>query len=153
MVRWCRYLFCFARFLQQNRLSSLRFRPCNQKKRGKRDLAQSPMIFLPTSEPESLLEAIKSAIDAHRIRTWSYDDDGDFTHTAEQWKQSAWLSPKLSNDGLRFYILPPADAQISRQIYAIYHGRFIEMALRHFDSHLSGYASASPFPEGEDQIE
>lgn len=111
------------------------------------------MIFLPTDEPDSLLKAIKDAIDDHRIKTWSYDEDGDFTHTAEQWRRMAWLSPQANSDGLRFYIFPPADAHISQQIYAVYHGRFIEMALRHFDSRLSGYASASPFPEGDDQIE
>ena len=111
------------------------------------------MITLPTSDPTGLLTAIRDKIDAKSIRTWSYDADGDFTHTAEQWNDTAWLSPHVEDDRLEFFILPPRGTTLSTTTYAIFHGRFIEMALRHFDRLLSAPASASPFPMGADLVE
>jgi hypothetical protein len=44
-----------------------------------------------TDNPSGLLAAFKKAIDKGHVATWAYDHDGDFTHTATQWKNSAWL--------------------------------------------------------------
>lgn len=38
-------------------------------------------IIIKTSAPAELLAAIKKEIDEEKIETWSYDSDGDFTHT------------------------------------------------------------------------
>jgi hypothetical protein len=110
------------------------------------------MITLPSLDPSDLLDRIKGAIDAKRIKTWAYDQDGDFTHTAEQWNQMAWLRPSVRDQELRLNIIPPADTHISSQVYAVYHGRFIEMILRHFDILLAGNAAASPLPSDKDRI-
>lgn len=110
------------------------------------------MILIPAGEPSRLLSDIKAAIDERRIRTWSYDDDDDFTHTAEQWTREAWLHPVLLERHLKMIIIPPRDTHISSTIYAIYHGRFVEMILRHFDHSLSGRISVSIDPEDEDQV-
>lgn len=111
------------------------------------------MIILPTADPAGLLAAIRKGIDSRSIRTWSYDADGDFTHTAEQWNDTAWLSPSIGEERLELFILPPRGTAISTATYAIFHGRFIEMALRHCDHLLSAAASASPFPMGADLVE
>lgn len=110
------------------------------------------MIILPTDDAEGLLAGMKEAIDRHRIKTWSYDDDGDFTHTAEQWNQLAWLRPDPSPSGLHLFIIAPTNTPVSRATYAVYHGRFIEMALRHFDGRLTASAQATPLPAGDDVI-
>jgi hypothetical protein len=103
------------------------------------------MVTIQTSTPQALLAAIKKAIDGKRIQTWSYDSDGDFTHTAPQWNRKAWLRPSVHSGTLALSILPPNGTALSKEVYAIYHGRFIEMVLAHFDTEFtSGSATAMP---------
>ena len=90
-------------------------------------------ISVETNSPGVLLAAIKKAIDGRHVETWQYDSDGDFTHSAAQWNRKAWLRPSTNAGELRLTILPPKNAVITSEIYAIYHGRFIEMLLAHFD--------------------
>jgi hypothetical protein len=104
-----------------------------------------------TVDPDELLSAIKSAIDEGHIETWSYDDDDDFTHTARQWEREAWMRPTIKDDQLIFNIVAPINSSITVEIYAIYHGRFIEMALAHVD-HLFSSACASAQAEDDDII-
>ncbi|HEY6230816.1 MAG TPA: hypothetical protein VIW64_06115 [Pyrinomonadaceae bacterium] len=91
-------------------------------------------IIVKTSSASELLKAIRKAIENKKIETWSYDSDGDFTHTPDQWNKKAWLRPKVYIGELRFGILAPQDTKMSTYIYGVYHGRFIEMLLSHFDS-------------------
>jgi hypothetical protein len=109
-------------------------------------------IHLKTTTPNKLLTAFKKAIDDGHIKTWSYDTDGDFTHTVDQWIRKAWLRPKVV-DGteLVLYLLKPKDVQLTSVVYAIYHGRFIESMLNHCDTLFSN-ASASALPESGDIV-
>jgi hypothetical protein len=107
-------------------------------------------IYFKTTTPRKLLATYKKAIDDGHVKTWAYDTDGDFTHTAEQWNRKAWLRPKIQEDtALALYILTPKDQTLSSEIYAIYHGRFIESILRHCDSFCSE-GRATAMPEGSD---
>jgi hypothetical protein len=90
-------------------------------------------IRVSTTQPSSLLAAIKKAIDARHVDTWSYDSDGDFTHTPVQWAKKAWLRPTLQSGALVLNILHPTGVSLSKEVYGVYHGRFIEMLLAHFD--------------------
>src|ERR1022692_170955 len=103
-------------------------------------------VHFKTSTPKKLLATYKKSIDDGHVKTWSYDDDGDFTHTAEQWSKKAWFRPKISvGEELIFYILTPKDTNLSSAIYAVYHGRFIESILRNCDALFElGCASAMP---------
>ena len=105
-------------------------------------------VHLKTKTPKKLLAAYKKAIDDGRVETWSYDRDGDFTHTAEQWSNRAWLRPKIKErEELVLHILAPRETELSSEIYAIYHGRFIESMLNHCDVlFIDGRASALPEP-------
>lgn len=105
-------------------------------------------IHFKTSTPKKLLSTYKKAIDDGHIRTWSYDCEGDFTHTTDQWSRKAWLRPKIiEREELILYILCPKEAELSSADYAVYHGRFIESMLRHCDSLFTeGLASAGPEP-------
>lgn len=94
-------------------------------------------IIIKTSSPSGLLSAIRTAIDDKKIETWSYDTDGDFTHTPPQWNKKAWLRPKVYSGELRLGILGPTGSTMSKLIYGVYHGRFIEMMLVHFDQSFS----------------
>jgi hypothetical protein len=109
-------------------------------------------VHFETTTPNKLLNAFKKAIDDGHIVTWSYDKDGDFTHTAEQWVKRAWLRPSVTRGvRLSFFIMPPRDATITSEVYAIYHGRFIESMLRHCDT-LFNEAKATSMPETGDQV-
>ena len=102
------------------------------------------VIFL-TSRPKALLSKFKKAIDDGHVTTWTYDVDGDFTHTPDQWRNKAWLRPRTSDGRLVLNTLPPASRPISRQVYGVYHGRFVESMLVHCDDGFSqGYATALP---------
>ena len=85
------------------------------------------------------------------IDTWSYNSDGDFTHTPPQWIHKAWLRPSTKADSLRLTIVSPRSKNISREVYAVYHGRFIEMLLALFDQ-LFAEAVASALPEQGDIV-
>jgi hypothetical protein len=94
-------------------------------------------LTIQTASPNALLTAIKHAIDEKHVETWSYDDDGDFTHTPTQWKNRAWLRPKVETGALRFGLLGQQGVAMTKLIYGVYHGRFIEMLLAHFDESFS----------------
>jgi hypothetical protein len=102
-------------------------------------------------KPNALLSAIKQAIDERKIQTWTYDSDGDFTHSAQQWNREAWFRPSVAQGALIFNIIPPQGKSVSTEIYGIYHGRFIEMLLVHFDEQLSN-ADATAMPTLADVV-
>ena len=104
-------------------------------------------VIVKTSNPSTLLKKIKKAIDDKKIDTWSYDDDGDFTHTPEQWRSKAWLKPKIYSSELRFGILGQKETKMTTYIYGIYHGRFIEMLLNHFDSDFTQASATAHITE------
>jgi hypothetical protein len=108
-------------------------------------------IVVNTNNPRGLLSAIKKAVDDDKVDTWSYDEDGDFTHTADQWNRRAWLRPHIREDRLVFNIFPPRAKTLSRVMYGIYHGRFIEMLLNHFDERFKE-VSATALPTSADMV-
>jgi hypothetical protein len=102
-------------------------------------------------DPPGLLRGIRSAIIEGHVTTWSVDQDGDFTHTPEQWKNHAWLRPRFESDRVIFNIVPPRKRPITKGDYAIYHGRFIEMLLAHFDTSFQ-VARATAMPALGDKV-
>lgn len=108
-------------------------------------------ILFKTQDPNILLKDFKKKIDDGIIQTWSYDQDGDFTHTPDQWKNKAWLKPKTENGSLVLSIINPKNQSISSLIYAVYHGRFVESMLLHCDSLFSN-ADISAYPSKNDKI-
>ena len=110
------------------------------------------MLSFGTTTPNALLAEIKKAIDEKKITTWSYDKSGDFTHTPDQWRAKAWLRPNVvAGSELRFGIIRPQSASVGNEVYAVYHGRFIEMMLAHFDTTF-GSGAASALPTAVDNI-
>jgi hypothetical protein len=83
--------------------------------------------------PSALLNNIKAKINDGSIDTWTVDADGDFTHSPAQWKKQAWLRPALFENRITFRIFPPKGKPVTRVIYGVFHGRFVEMLLTHFD--------------------
>jgi|SRR3989344_8523994 len=110
-------------------------------------------IKFKTNDPNKLLNSFKKAIDDGNIDTWSYDKDGDFTHTTSsgQWENKAWLRPKTRVGELLFIILSPKNTTLTSEVYAVYHGRFVESMLSHCDSLFSN-AETSALPADGDTI-
>ncbi len=104
-----------------------------------------------TNDPNKLLNTLRKAIDENKIVTWSYDKDGDFTHTTDQWKNKAWLRPRVGANELIFSIIGPVNTSISSLVYGIYHGRFTESMLVHFDDSFDS-AISSALPSDGDMI-
>jgi hypothetical protein len=90
-------------------------------------------IIITTSDPRRMLEAIKKAIREKHVETWAYND-GYFTHSPAQWRGQAFFKPSIIGEGLILNIIRPRDRNVSSEAYAVYHGRFIEMLLAHFDT-------------------
>ena len=90
-------------------------------------------IFVKTNDPFSLVNGIKQKIREHGIDTWSVDSDGDFTHNVEQWRYRAWIRYRIEQERIVFFVICRKDSNMSVTEYAVYHGRFVEMLLAHFD--------------------
>lgn len=94
-------------------------------------------IYFESANPAGLLAAFKNAIDKAQVVTWSYDKNGDFTHTPEQWKYRGWLRPSLSAGRLSMSFLGRSDEITTWQVYAVYHGRFVESMTAHCNAMFS----------------
>lgn len=108
-------------------------------------------INFDTTNPSGLLAAFKKAIDDKKVVTWSYDKDGDFTHTPEQWRFKAWLRPSIFNGRLIMNFLGNPSETTTKVVYGVYHGRFIESMLSHCDT-LFTAGSATAMPTNSDNI-
>jgi len=99
-------------------------------------------LRIKATNPQDLLNKIKAGIDEKRIETWRYitNSNGEyFTHVTpnKQWEGKAWLKPSVHGEQLVFNIVRPQDKKVSSKAYAVYHGRFAEMLLAHFDKEFS----------------
>ncbi len=101
--------------------------------------------------PEQLLRDIFEQIKNGVIDTWEIDSDGDLTHTPYQWKGEAWLRHYFVDSELIFGIVARRDRKMSKVIYGLYHGRFAEMLLTHFDTQIKEITISS-MPEEYDLI-
>lgn len=74
-------------------------------------------LIVYTSKPHGLLRHIKEAINEDKIKTWTVDSDGDFTHTPEQWNKMAWMrkSEIVEGEKLIFGILGRANSTLSKR--------------------------------------
>jgi hypothetical protein len=111
-------------------------------------------INVTTGNGQALLGAIFKGIDEKEVDTWRYEThDGVkyLTHSPDQWDQKEWLKATVAVPSLVLNIVKPKNTNISTVVYAVYHGRFIEMLLAHFDGQLSG-ASATAMPTAADVV-
>lgn len=106
------------------------------------------MITVLTTNPQALNAMIKKGIDEGHIKTWTYDKEGDYTHSETQWANRAWLRPVFANQQLKLIFLAPKNAIVEPVLRGIYHGRFIEMLISHFGNNFSiATATAVKAPE------
>jgi len=105
-------------------------------------------IHFTTTNAQALLKAFDDRISQveqkGKILTWEKSNDGKYyTHKATDWAKKAWLQPKIETSQLTFSIIHPNNANVSKLVYAYYHGHLIETFLSHFDQYfVNGVASA-----------
>jgi hypothetical protein len=108
-------------------------------------------IYFNTNNPAALLAAFKQGIERKEIVTWEIDPDGDFTHTPPQWRNQAWLRPVLGQDRLVLNIIGRNNTAMPLEVYAVYHGRFIEAMIRHCRQRFT-LAMATPLPTANESV-
>lgn len=109
-------------------------------------------INIATADPTALFSAIKKAINEGHVETWQFDQNGYLTHSPSQWRNLAWLKPSIQQGTLTLNIIRPKDGHVSSEIYAVYHGRFIEMVLAHFDKMFTSADASAMAPYVQDLI-
>jgi hypothetical protein len=109
------------------------------------------MIRVTTTNGNSLVNGIYNAIRSGSVVTWKANADGYITHSAAsgQWENKAWFKPRIVEGGVIFNIFRPQGMSISKEVYAIYHGRCAEMLLAHFDTWLSAIMITALAGEGD----
>lgn len=95
------------------------------------------MLVVETSTPKKLLRDLKGAVSCGKIRVWDRDEEGDFTHTATQWGDKAWLRPIVSVGKLKFKMMRPRLARTTKAVYTFYQAHFAQMLLYHFGDRFS----------------
>ncbi|MDA9400903.1 MULTISPECIES: hypothetical protein [Bradyrhizobium] len=108
-------------------------------------------VLFKTNSPKALLNDFKDKIDKGHVVTWSYDKDGDFTHTPDQWRNVAWMRPSIDLGGLRFNILGSTKTITTKAIYGVFHGRLVESLVTH-SQHLFTDASTTALATNSDHI-
>ncbi|MDM8524426.1 hypothetical protein QUF80_13745 [Desulfococcaceae bacterium HSG8] len=101
-------------------------------------------VILYAEEPRWLLNSIYEELGDNEIEMWECDNEGDLTHSSSQWRNFAWMRPKIRKGRLIFNIIAGEDI-VSKRVYGVYHGRLIEMLLTHFDVDIDRlYATSLP---------
>jgi hypothetical protein len=107
-------------------------------------------IIIETVDPHGLLKMIYKGIDDKDIRTWArIEKSQKLTHVTAsgQYEHLAAFTPKAVTDATKLTFLidfpEDIDPDKARGLYAIYHGRFMEMLLAHFYNHFSALAASS----------
>jgi hypothetical protein len=100
-------------------------------------------LLFKTNVPQALLNDFKKKIDEGHVVTWSYDKDGDFTHTPDQWRNQAWMRPSIDLGGLKFNILGNAKKITTKAVYGVFHGRLVESMATHCDDRFTEAVTTS----------
>lgn len=104
-------------------------------------------VLISVADPSALLKSIKAHIDNKNVETWAYDSQGDFYHTPSQWAYQAWLRPLIEPGTLNFKLIQRKDTQLTKVVYGVYHGRFVEMLITHFQDVISAVQSTTKQPD------
>lgn len=94
-------------------------------------------VFVKARSPQLLWRKIREGIEDNEVRTWMIDSDGDITHDVDQWRFDAWLRPFFTEDEIIFGIISRKDVDMTKTVYGVFHGRFAEMLLTHFDNYIT----------------
>ena len=105
------------------------------------------MISITTNiDRDMLLTMINDHIKENKIVTWSVDGEGDYTTVQPQWRYRAWMRPVKDENNehkLYFVIVKSKKFPMTKSLYGVFHGRFAEMLLTHFDTQITSLEISS----------
>ena len=111
-------------------------------------------IIIKTKNPQKLIKLLNEAIENQEILTWNVDQDGDYTITRDQWRYHAWFRPReIKKDELIFGIVQSRKYSMTRNLYGIYHGRFVATLLSHFDELMDDITVSPLLKRGVDIVQ
>lgn len=90
-------------------------------------------IYVNTDSPKMLVRRLRELIHEDEISAWILDEDNDFTHSSHQWGGRAWIHPIIEEERVIFAIIGTRNEPITKLIYGIYMGRFLESLIMHLD--------------------
>lgn len=102
-------------------------------------------IYVKTDRPHTVVRKLRELINEMEIDTWILDEDNDFTHKSSQWRELAWIHPFIEEERVVFAIIGSQSKPLTRVIYGVYMGRFVECLIMHVDSYIQSIrVSAKP---------
>src|SRR6266496_3320238 len=93
-------------------------------------------VTIDVTNPTALLRAIIAKVDQQAVVGWMSDGES-FTLTAPEWSSKAWLRPFPQTEQLVLGLVPSEGQEMSKELYAAYHGRLVEMLLTHFSDMMN----------------
>lgn len=93
-------------------------------------------IIIQTMESTQLISSLNKAIKTHSILTWTVDEMGDYTISRDQWRYLAWMRAYIENNRIVFGIIQSRRFPMTKELYGVYHGRFVATLLSHFDINI-----------------
>ena len=112
------------------------------------------IIKLKGKTAHDIVDSIDKMIESGEIRVWEKDDEGDYTHSSSQWREKSWFRRILNKDDnreIKFGIIGNKHVEMTRTLYAIYHGRFTEMLLTYFDRDIEEFR-ITPMKDPQDSF-
>jgi hypothetical protein len=104
-------------------------------------------LFLTTTDPSGLLAEFKKRVkqteQKGKITTWEENQQGNFTHKADQVRGEAWFCPTVEKGRLAWYLKSPKGKTMTRYVYAYYHGHMTETFVNHFPTLFSNATSTA----------
>ena len=107
-------------------------------------------IIIITSQPEEFLSQLKRRIDRGDVKSWNYDEDGDFTLTNRELANKAWLHPYIKGDSLILGILGRKNTMLSISDYSSYHSAMIDVLILFFNKVVERITVTQPMVSSYD---
>lgn len=102
------------------------------------------------SNPNQLISSLNEAIMSRSVLTWAVDNMGDYTISRDQWRYLAWMRPYIEGNRIIFGIIQSRKYPMTRELYGVYHGRFVATLLSHFDTDIYSLSVTPLLMQGYD---
>lgn len=113
-------------------------------------------VIIHTNKRKEVVAGIKSLVREGYIRTWLIDDDEDLTINNEKWICKAWfeiIPNQEDNNVIGFGIIKSKKYKMTKELYAVYHGRLATTLLAYFDDMIQKLEITSNYNPLYDRIQ
>lgn len=88
--------------------------------------------------PRQIVTQFRENVTNGNIPTWIIDSDGDFSVANPKWRNKAWFHIHVDEKSIGFGIISSRTHRLTKELYAVYHGRLATCLLAYFDEQISG---------------